>query len=294
VCFGPAGAWLAPWGFGAWPKTSPPLSPHLLGLARNAPASLPSPFGPSPNRLRRSPLAFWAWPNEHRPFSSHLLGLAQNAFAVLPSPFGPGPKRIRRSPPIFCAWPNALPLSPLPFWSGAEPRRDVSFHGRASKISPLGTDRGNWEVIMNQTRFLTALCAAVLPLALAIMANGCSNKDEETPPPQPSAAPTPSPAPTPTAPTPLVVEEDAGTPVDAGDDAADAGKKVVGGGDPTGVRKCCAALAQNANSAPLDQKAGYAAAAAACNGLVNNPSGRQGLAALRGLLRGANMPSSCQ
>ena len=148
---------------------------------------------------------------------------------------------------------------------------------------------------MNQKRYLTALCAAVLPFALAAFANGCGHKDEETPPPAPSAAPAPTPAPTPSAPMALVPEEDAGSDAsDGGDDAGDAGKKVVGTGDPTGVKKCCAALAQNANSAPLDQKAGYAAAAAACNGLVNNPQGRQGLVALRGLLRGANMPSSCQ
>jgi hypothetical protein len=146
---------------------------------------------------------------------------------------------------------------------------------------------------MNHKRYITALCAAVLPVALAVVANGCGNKEEETPPPQPSAVPAPTP--TPTVPTPLAVEDDAGADVaDAADAADDAAKKVTGTGDPTGVRKCCSALSQNANSAPPEQKAGYLAAAAACNGLVNNPSGRQALAGLRGLLLGAKMPAACQ
>jgi hypothetical protein len=67
-----------------------------------------------------------------------------------------------------------------------------------------------------------------------------------------------------------------------------------GGGDATGIRACCNALAQNAKSAPPEQQMAYAAAAAACNGLINNPQGRQALSQVRGMLRGANMPSSCQ
>jgi len=148
---------------------------------------------------------------------------------------------------------------------------------------------------MNHKRLLPVLFAAVLPFALVVVANGCGNKDkDEQTAPTASAAPTPTPTPTPVAPTPLVVEEDAGSDAADAADADDAAKKVTGTGDPTGVRKCCAALAQNGNSAPLDQKAGYAAAAAACNGLVNNPQGRQALAGLRSFLRGANMPSACQ
>jgi hypothetical protein len=149
---------------------------------------------------------------------------------------------------------------------------------------------------MNHKRYLTALLAAVLPVALAAFANGCSNKDDETPPPAPSAtaAPVPTPAATPSAPTALVPEEDAGS--DAGDagDAGDAAKVVTGSADPTGVKKCCAALAQNQKSAPLDQQPAYAIAVSTCNGLINNPQGRQGLVALRGLLKGAGMPSACQ
>jgi hypothetical protein len=146
---------------------------------------------------------------------------------------------------------------------------------------------------MNDSRFLTALCAAIMPFALAIAVQGCDKKDEDTPPPQPSAAPTPAPTPSAAPPVVLKTEEDAG--VDASEDAAaDAAPKVTGTGDPTGIRKCCAALRQNANSAPLDQKGSLLSAAAMCDGLVNSPQGKQALVAVRGLLKGASMPASCQ
>jgi hypothetical protein len=144
---------------------------------------------------------------------------------------------------------------------------------------------------MKPTRLVTVLGALAFPLAMAVAINGCNKEDEDLPPPVPSAAPTPAPTPAPVA--TVVPEEDAG--VDAADDAADAdaGKK-VGGGDSTGIKKCCAALAQNANSAPPEQKGAYLAAAAACNGLINSPQGRQALAGLRGALQGAQMPPACQ
>lgn len=144
---------------------------------------------------------------------------------------------------------------------------------------------------MKRTRLVTVLGALAFPLAMAVTLNGCGNKEEDLPP-IPSAAPAPEPTPTPVA--TVMPEEDAG--VDAGEDAADGdgGKKATGGGDSTGIRKCCNALAQNANSAPPEQKGGYMAAAAACNGLVNSPQGRQALAGLRGLLLGASMPAACQ
>ncbi|HMY19830.1 MAG TPA: acyltransferase, partial [Polyangium sp.] len=80
----------------------------------------------------------------------------------------------------------------------------------------------------------------------------------------------------------------------AEDAAADAAVKTGGGGDPTGVRACCNALRQNANSAPLDQKGTLLSAAAMCDGLVNSPQGKQALSAVRGMLKGANMPASCK
>lgn len=146
---------------------------------------------------------------------------------------------------------------------------------------------------MNHSRFLTALCAAVFPFALALAVQGCGKNDEDAPLPQPSAAPTPAPTPSAAPPVVLKTEEDAG--VDAGEDAAaDAAVKATGTGDPTGIRKCCAALRQNANSAPLDQKGSLLSAAAMCDGLVNSPQGKQALVAVRGLLKGASMPASCQ
>lgn len=145
---------------------------------------------------------------------------------------------------------------------------------------------------MKLTRIVPVLCALAFPFAVLLVSNGCGNKDNES---AATTAPAPTPAPTPT-PTPtavLVAEEDAGADAaDASD--ADADAKKVTGGDATGIRACCAALSQNANSAPLDQKPMYLQAAAVCQGLVNNPQGRAALGQLRGLLRGANMPSSCK
>ncbi len=146
---------------------------------------------------------------------------------------------------------------------------------------------------MNHSRFLTALCAAVLPFALALSVQGCT-KDEDATPPVPSAAPTPAPTPSAAPPVVLTTEEDAGADAADASDAADAAPKATGGGDPTGIRKCCAALRQNANSAPLDQKGSLLSAAAMCDGLVNSPQGKQALGAVRGLLKGASMPASCQ
>lgn len=146
---------------------------------------------------------------------------------------------------------------------------------------------------MNHSRLITALCAAVLPFALAFAVQGCEKKEEDTPPP---VASTPAPTPTPSAaePVKLATEEDAGSDAADDADAADAAKPTGGGGDPTGIRKCCAALRQNANSAPLDQKGSLLSAAALCDGLVNSPQGRQALSSVRGMLKGAGVPAQCQ
>jgi hypothetical protein len=145
---------------------------------------------------------------------------------------------------------------------------------------------------MQAKRIVPVLCALVFPFAVALVANGCGNKEDDAPattaaPPPPPATTTPTPAVT------MTPEEDAGVAdADAGDAAADGPKGT--GGDATGIRACCAALNQNAASAPLDQKPMYLQAAAVCQGLVNNPQGRAALVQLRGILRGANMPSSCK
>lgn len=145
---------------------------------------------------------------------------------------------------------------------------------------------------MKPTRLFTVLGALTFPLAVALVSNGCKKEEEEPPPVPAPTVPTPAPTPTPT--TQIVPEEDAGADAADADTAdADAGKKVVTG-DSSGIRKCCAALRQNAKSAPPEQQGGYLAAASACDGLANSPQGRQALSTLRGLLLGAQMPASCQ
>jgi hypothetical protein len=146
-------------------------------------------------------------------------------------------------------------------------------------------------MLMKTKRCFTVMGAAAFPLIVALMLNGSGCKKEET-----EAVPTPVPTPTPT-PTPVtavVPEEDAG--IDAGEDAADAAdaKKPTGSFDPSGIKKCCAALRGNAKSAPLDQQPGYLAAAAACDGMAASAQGQQGLGSLRSFLRGASLPAGCQ
>jgi hypothetical protein len=66
------------------------------------------------------------------------------------------------------------------------------------------------------------------------------------------------------------------------------------GGDPTGIAACCAALSQNAKSAPPEQQLAYGAAISLCNAARNDPNGRAALAAVRAALGGAGAPSSCK
>jgi len=67
-----------------------------------------------------------------------------------------------------------------------------------------------------------------------------------------------------------------------------------GGGDSTGIKACCDALAQNANSAPIEQKGSYLQAAAVCRGLIANPQGRALLGSVRAALGAASVPVSCK
>jgi hypothetical protein len=69
--------------------------------------------------------------------------------------------------------------------------------------------------------------------------------------------------------------------------------KVSGTGvDP--IAACCAALAQNAASAPPQYKGAYIAAAGACNAMRNNPQGRAALGGVRAALGGASVPAPCR
>src|SRR5512144_2478893 len=110
----------------------------------------------------------------------------------------------------------------------------------------------------------TVALAALAPVLLLSLTNckGCKNDDDDKPAPVTSAAPVPTPTPVTTA--TVMPEEDAGAPGDAGVDAGKPkGPAGPGGGSGT-LAACCAALQQNANNAPLDQKAYYMAAAQYC------------------------------
>jgi hypothetical protein len=148
--------------------------------------------------------------------------------------------------------------------------------------------------MMKQTRYLTVVFAALFPvMLLSATQSGCGKKDEDDTKPTATAAPPPPPPP-PTTPAVVIPEEDAGLDAGLDADASDA-KVVVGvGGASASIAKCCAALQQNANSAPIEQKGAYQAAAAACQGLRNTPVAQQAFAQIRSFLLGAKMPGACQ
>ena len=124
----------------------------------------------------------------------------------------------------------------------------------------------------------------VLVSSLAAGYVGC--KKDEPPPPLPSAAP--AAIPTPTAPLELAPEPVASVaPIESA-------KKVGTGVPAQSFAKCCAALTQNAASAPEPTKTSLTQAAGMCNSLV--AAGKSGpgiVSAIQGLLRGVGMPSAC-
>lgn len=65
-------------------------------------------------------------------------------------------------------------------------------------------------------------------------------------------------------------------------------------GDPTGLAACCAALRQNARSAPPEQRHYLLTAAAVCDSMRHNPQGRAMIAQLRQQARGAHLPAACR
>jgi hypothetical protein len=65
-------------------------------------------------------------------------------------------------------------------------------------------------------------------------------------------------------------------------------------GDGAGIAACCAALRQNAVSAPPEQKGAYIVAAGVCQSLINDPRGRAALSQVRSALGGAGVPGPCQ
>ncbi len=121
-------------------------------------------------------------------------------------------------------------------------------------------------------------------LVSSLPVTGC--KKDEAPPPLPSAAP--AAVPTPTAPLELAPEEPVAQP------SASAPVKVGTGAPAQSFAKCCAALTQNAASAPEPTKTSLTQAAGVCNSLVAaGKSGPGVVSAVQALLRGVGMPSAC-
>jgi hypothetical protein len=113
---------------------------------------------------------------------------------------------------------------------------------------------------------------------------GC--KKDEPPPPMPVDKEEP-----PATPATVVL-----TPIeDAGDEDGDGDAKPVGRGTYVGnLAACCAALQGNAASAPPPQNIYYQSAAAYCNGANKSGQSASAVNTIRGMLRGANLPSSCR
>ena len=113
---------------------------------------------------------------------------------------------------------------------------------------------------------------------------GC--KKDEPPPPLPSAAPQATPPPQPVELQPIAeAAPDAGVVPEA--------KKAVGGGaKPVSLSACCAALEQNAASAPPENAVYWKQAAAFCKaqGSVNPTV----VNIIAGMLKGAGLPASCK
>jgi len=123
---------------------------------------------------------------------------------------------------------------------------------------------------------------ALLGVLVSVVATtGC--KKDEPPPPLPSAAPATTP--TPTAPVELVPEE----PV-ASAAPVDSAKKVGTGAPAQSLAKCCAAMLQNAASAPEPTKTTLTNAAATCSAMVKAGQGANTIASF---LRGFGVPVTC-
>ena len=133
----------------------------------------------------------------------------------------------------------------------------------------------------------SVLGPVLLGLLVSSMATGYMGcKKDEPPPPLPSAAP--APVPTPTAALEILPEEQPAASASA------SVKKPTGGVPAQSFAKCCAALTQNAASAPEPTKTSLTQAAGICNSLVAaGKSGPGVVSAFQGLLRGVGMPSAC-
>lgn len=139
---------------------------------------------------------------------------------------------------------------------------------------------------MKPLRSVIAIVACGFLVPALLSATGC--KKDEPPPPLPAAPPAAS--------TPAAVAttlELAPEPVPSASEAPKAG---TGTGAPAqSLKKCCAALAQNANGAPPPNNLYLQQAAQACNAAVAmGAASPQVMAAVRAALGGAAMPAGCQ
>ncbi len=133
----------------------------------------------------------------------------------------------------------------------------------------------------------TLLVPTLLGFVIAAGIAFPSCKKDEPPPPLPSASAAAVETP---APVLTLAQEDAGEVLDAAPDV----KKVGVGGPATSLKKCCAALAQNAKSAPPPTNMYMQAAAAACNGAVASGTDKNSIVGqIRAALKGAQMPADC-
>jgi hypothetical protein len=132
------------------------------------------------------------------------------------------------------------------------------------------------------------LHSLIIALALPITSlSFVSCKKEEPPPPLPSAAPATEPAPV------LALEPISAPEPDAGVEPKKGG---VGGAKRAGgLQACCAALAQNAASAPEPNATYMKQAADTCNVLARqgNEAG-SAVTILSNMLRGAGVPAACK
>lgn len=139
---------------------------------------------------------------------------------------------------------------------------------------------------MKPLRSVVAMIACGFLVPALVSSTGC--KKDEPPPPLPSAPPAAS--------TPAAAPETlqlAPEPVPS--DSADAKKPTGTGVAGPSLKKCCAALAQNAKGAPPPNDTLMLQASQACNvAVAAGQASPAVLAAVRAALGGAALPPGCQ
>jgi hypothetical protein len=134
---------------------------------------------------------------------------------------------------------------------------------------------------------LSIALGAALPLVWLGGCSRCQKDQDPVPlPAQPDAS---------SEPTVLAVDAGPDADADAADADADAKKKPSGPGPTAAMRKCCNALAQNAENAPEPTKTYMKLAAASCHaGVAQGKDKASIIAIVTGALRGAGLPAECK